>query len=411
MGIRDWIGKRFSLRDPKPWTAIHGGDTWAGEHVTPNRALQLSAFWAAVRLISQTVGTLPLGVYERGDDGSKRARSDHPLYAVLHDSPNSDQTAVEYWESVVLALCLHGNSISEKVTSGSRVVALQPLPDAVPYRTTDGELQYRFTDRGKAQDVPEEAIFHVKGFGPPGDLGLSPVAFARQTLSLAIATETAAGATYSNGFRPSGFFVSPEVLDEEQRKQATKALVDPYKGARNRGHVGILEGNFKFEPTSISPEDAELILSRKFNVEEVCRWLGVPPILIGHSAEGQTMWGSGVEQIMLGWLTLGLRPYLSRIEQAIRKRLIALAERGTIFAEFAVEGLLRADSKTCAAFEAQMVQNGIYTRNYARALENLPPLPGGDVLTVQSNLLPIDQLGKVAPTQTPVPAPKEDTDA
>jgi HK97 family phage portal protein len=191
---RGTVVKKFSLREPRA-ASYFEADTWAGEHVTANRALQLSAFWAAVRLISQTVGTLPVGVYERGDDGSKRARSDHPLYGVLHDSPNADQTAVEFWEGVVLALCLHGNAICEKVTSGSRVVALQPLPDAAPYRTPDGALRYRFTDRGKAQDVAEESIFHVKGFGPPGDLGLSPVAFARQTLSLAIATATAAGAT------------------------------------------------------------------------------------------------------------------------------------------------------------------------------------------------------------------------
>jgi HK97 family phage portal protein len=137
-----------------------------------------------------------------------------------------------------------------------------------------------------------------------------------------------------------------------------------------------------------------MLLSWKFSTEEICRWLRVPPILVGHAAEGQTMWGSGVEQIMLGWLTLGLRPYLSRVEQAIKKRLIGSNERDRIFAEFNVEGLLRADSAGRAALYSTFAQNGINTRNEIRARENLPPLPGGDDLTVQSNLVPLDMLGQ-----------------
>jgi HK97 family phage portal protein len=203
----------------------------------------------------------------------------------------------------------------------------------------------------------------------------------------------------------------PGELTEEQRKQANHSLVKPFIGAGKSWGVGILEADVKFEPVTISPQDAELILSRKFNVEEICRWYGVPPVLIGHASEGTTNWGSGIETLMLGWLQLGLRPYLTRIEQAIRKRLIAPADRGRLFAEFSVEGLLRADSKSRAQFYSTMVQNGLLTRNRVRALENEPPLPGGDVLTVQSNLLPIEQLGKVTPAPTPVPAPKESDDA
>ncbi|RYE87328.1 MAG: phage portal protein, partial [Hyphomicrobiales bacterium] len=172
-----------------------GGGSWAGEAVSVDNALQLSAFWACTRLIAETVATLPVQVLERGADGGKVSRPDHPLYALLHDSPNADQTAVEFIEGLLLALCTHGNGYAEKVFTGDRLTALQPIDAAAMTLHRDhgdGELHYRFADRGRTYDMPSEKIFHLRGFGAGGDLGLSPVAFARQTLGIAIATEKAA---------------------------------------------------------------------------------------------------------------------------------------------------------------------------------------------------------------------------
>jgi HK97 family phage portal protein len=401
MGLLSWWrGRTIRLTDGAFWSSYFNGDTWAGESVGTHGALQLAAWWACVRLLSETVATLPLFVYRMGADGSRELDRDHALYGLLHDSPNADQTAVEFWEGQIAALCTAGNGYSEKVFSAGRLVALQPLmPDCVRVRRDpDGALVYDVTDRGRVESFSEDKIFHIRGFGG-GDQGLSPVAYARQTLGITVATEKAAGKAFAQGLRASGFFTAPAgaKLTPEQREQFRRTFIDPYVGGDASAKVGLLEAGFDFKPVTISLHDAELLLSRRWNVEEICRWLNVPPILIGHAGQGQTMWGSGVEQIMLGWLTLGLRPYLSRIEQAIAKRLMTPADRNArLKAEFSVEGLLRADSASRAAFLSTMVQNGIYTRNRARALENEPrdPDPMADRLTVQSNLIALSKLGE-----------------
>lgn len=403
-----WRGRTVKLTDGAFWAQWFGGSNYAGKTVTPETSLQLAAFWACVRLISETVATLPLNVYVTDRNGeNKKADKSHLLYGLLHE-PNADQTACEYWEGVLGSVCIVGNHVSEKLYSGDRLIGLKPFSfDAVNVsRNKDGALVYRVTDRGKSEELPEDKVFHVRGFGG-GDLGLSPVTYARQTLGIALATDEAVGKTFSQGLRASGFFSSPtgKTLTPEQRTQFTTAFIDPYVGNDAAAKVGLLEGGFEFKPINVSPRDAEMILNRKFNVEEICRWLRVPPILVGHAGEGQTMWGSGVEQVMIAWLTLGLRPYLKRVEERINKSLVPPGERTMVFAEYAVEGLLRADTAARGEFYSKMVQNGIYTRNFVRGLENQPPMivDGADSLTVQSQLLPIELLGKVqtAPARAP----------
>jgi HK97 family phage portal protein len=396
-----WFGKKLTARDSGLYEALGGSDTWSGERVSVQGALNLSAFWACARITAQTIATLPLTVYERRENGEKQPAPAHILHRLLHDSPNADQTAVEFWEGRVLGLCTTGNGYAEKVSGRSGLVALNPMPaDTVVRRLENGALEYRFVDRGKEEKLPEEKVFHIKAFGD-GDTGMSPVEYARQTLGIAVATEKAAGQTFSKGMRAKGFFTFPTMLDQEQREQARKNFAERYSAPDAPG-VGILEAGVDFKAVNISPRDAELILSRKFNVEEICRWLGVPPIVIGHAAEGQTMWGSGVEQIMQSWLTLGLRPYLKRIEQAISKRLLTPAEQFRYFAEFNVEGLLRANSQGRAEFYSKMVQSAGMTPNEMRSKENLPPMEGGNQLLINSTLIPLAMAGtKIAQGAAP----------
>lgn len=409
-----WFSRpALKVRDPENSRRGVDSGVFSGRNVGPQGAMQIAAWWACVRLIAETIATLPLGMYERGENGARLPAPSHGLYGLIHDSPNADQTAVEFWEGVVLALCVHGNAFArkEKRADGS-IVALTPLPSAPGLMKVDrdkgGALRYSFTHLGKAEVLGEDDVFHVRGFGDGGDLGLSPVSFARQTLGLAEAVAASAGSTFRNGMKASVFFTAPAgvKMTGDQRKSFKETFIDPYIGATATASAGVLEHGFDVKTVSLPPKDAELLMSWKFSVEEICRWLRVPPVLIGHAGEGQTMWGSGVEQIMLGWLTLGLRPYLTRIEQAIKKRLLTPADRLRFYAEFNVEGLLRADSAGRAALEASNAQNGIRSRNELRAMENLPPVPGGDVLTVQSNLLPLDMLGK-APPRAVQPAPGE----
>lgn len=398
--LGNYVRRKLGLLDPGAWRGVFIEDSWSQEPITPETALQVSSFFSCVRLIAQTVGTLPLPLYERRPGGGREVLGDHQLYRVLHDQPNADQNATTYWEGMAASLCLWGNAYSRKVRNAQGVVALQFLfaPQMVVTRERDGRLRYRYHDQGRVEELDEDDVFHVRGFGVGGDLGLSVLGYARQVLGLSRASTRAAARTYSEGMRAKGFFTMPSVMDEEQRKQAQKALVEPFSGPEAKS-VGILEGGVKFEATNLSPKDAELLLSTRLTIEEVCRFCGVPPIMVGHASEGQTMWGTGVEALLTQFYTTGLRPILVRIEREIGRSLILPRERGRVYAEFNIEGLLRADATTRASLYSTYVQNGIMNRNEVRAKENLPNAgPAGDVLTVQSNLVPLDQL---APEQRP----------
>src|SRR4051794_38219522 len=226
MGVFSLV-RNFSLRSERVWGAIFGTDTWAGKPVTPDTAMQVATFWACVRLIAQTISTLPLGLYLRRDDGGREPASG-PLYAILHDQPNADQTAAEFWEGVLAYVCVWGNAYAEKHFSGGQLIGLTLLrADLMAvYRDKFGALRFRYSDGGGMREFTDEEVFHVRGFGFGGDLGLSPVACARQTLGAAMADDEAAARTFANGMRPSGFFLSPTQLTQEQREQARRTLTE-----------------------------------------------------------------------------------------------------------------------------------------------------------------------------------------
>lgn len=333
--------------------------------------------------------------------------SDHPLSTLLRISPDGEHTAVEFWEGIVLSMCLNGDGFAEKVQANGRLVALQPLrADLVTVRReANGRLAYAYADPAGARVLDEAEVFHLRAFGNCGLRGFSPLLFARQTVGASIAADEASNKLFANGVRPSGVLQVDQILKADQRKDLRENIVAPLAGSSNAGGVFVLEGGMKFSPIGLSPADSELLATRRWHVEEIARWFGIPPILIGHASQGQTMWGTGVEQIVLSWLTLGLRAQLRRIEAAIHLRLLMPDERPNLYAEFAVEGLLRADSEARAKLYASFAQNGIMDRDEIREKENLSRRGGGAAkLTVQSNLLPIDDLGKVAvlPRERPV---------
>lgn len=399
--LSSWFGKKITLRDAGFWSAFVGGGSYAGKAVSADSAMQIATVWACVRLTAQAVSTLPLGMHEKLPGGGRQAAPDHPLAEVIGESPNADMTGLEFWEAVIAWLCTYGNAYAEIVRSGERVTALNLLPSGRTAPDRDPEtdaLTYVHVDRGKREVLPPEKVLHIKGFGFGGDLGLSPVRFGVQTLGTAIAADETAGRTLGAGMMPSGMLNSESVLTPEQRKQLAEVMAK-WAGSSNAGKLMILEGGLKFEKITLDPEVMQLLETRRFHVEEICRWFGVPPIIVGHAAQGQTMWGSGVEAILIQWLTTGLNPWLTRIERRIRKQLIAPAERARFYAEFNREGLLQADSAAKAAFLSAMTQNGLMTRNEGRAKLNLPNKPGGDGLTAQTNLAPLDQLGAASDGQ------------
>lgn len=407
--LKNTIARSLGLTDPRLYHYFSGGPTYAGEVVSVETALQLDTVWACVRLISQTIATLPLYLYKRDGKGRGVLADKHPLFKILHDRPNAGMTATDFWEAQSAARLLWGNSYSAIETMGEgarkRVTGLTPLrPDRVQVkREADGSLSFHYSWQGQTGTFREDEILHVKGFSLDGIMGLSPIAQARQSLGSAIAAERAAGTMFKNGMRPSAVMTTPNYLTPAQREQAT-GIIETFSGAVSAGRVPLVEGGWKLEPWNLPPKDAELLATRSFHVEQICRWFDVPPAMIGHM-EKSTAWGTGLEQMLIWFLTFALRPHLRRVEQAISRSLLSPIEQADYYAEFNADALLRADSVGRSTLYKTLAENGLRTRNELRALDNMSPMPGGDSLTVQANLLPIDMLGKVAkiPTETALP--------
>lgn len=391
--ILGWLGVPVGLTDEAFWAAF--GTSEAGQQVTERTVLQLSTVWACARLIAETIATLPLGIYERTSQG-RRSASEHPLYFILHDQANADSTAAVFWEAMILSMLLRGNGIAEKQLLGNRLVGLRFLAPARLNitRNVSGQRRYLYTESdGNQREISESRIFRIPGFTLDGDWGVSSIEYGAKVFGSALAAATAANGTFERGLSQTVAFKFPHLLKKEQREDFREAFKE-IAGAVNAGKPALLEGGMEAQTIGINPKDAQLLESRAFSVEEICRWFRVPPFMVGHS-EKSTSWGTGIEHQMIGFLTFTLRPWLTRIEQAIRKDLLSPVERLRYYAEFSVEGLLRADSAGRSEYLAKMVNNGLMTRDEARAKENLAPKGGNaDVLTVQTALVPIDQLGQ-----------------
>lgn len=402
MSILSWIGRAIGLTDYKFWSAYYGNETWAGETVSLDSAMQTGAFAGCVKLYAQTIATLPLSLYERQPDGSRK-KVDNSISRIVGDEPNADQDACDYWESAIAWLTAVGNTFSEKHYDGTgpsrRLIALEPLnPNYGHLERSPSDFttkQFRYSPpRQATRIIPADRLFHLRGLSFGADLGLSTVGLARQSISASRATERAAAAHFANGMRPSGWLVYKNgVMEPEQREKAKQNLINPMVGAENAGKVGLLEGDFDYRQMTVTPEAAQLLDSRRFSVEDVCRWFGVPPILLSHASQGQTMWGSGIEQIVLGWYVLQLRPRLVKLEKAIKRQLLNAEEKRTLYFEYNAEGLLRGDSAARAEFYWKMLQVGAMTPNQICEKENLPKWLGGDTHFVNSTLQPIGSDG------------------
>lgn len=363
-------------------------------------AMGLSTVWACINLLAGTIASLPLDLYRTGADGERELARDHQLYRILHDSPNADQTAVNFWEMAQISLELQGNAYAEvfRRADGSVVGIGVPIaPERVQVeRRENGILLYRWNEGGRAYEADERHMLHLRGFGGGPLGGLSTLSFGRQTFGLARAVEQAAGVTFGNGVRPSGVLSTVDSLTPAQRAEAEQLLQEKFAGAMNAGRPMLLDRDMKWQQLTMNPEDAQMLESRAFSVEEICRIFGVPPHMIGHT-EKATSWGTGLEQQTLAFQKFSLRPRLKRAEQALEKYLLSPAERLAGYkVEFNIEGLLRADSAARGSFYREMTGMGAMTINEVRRLENLPPVPGGDVPRMQMQNVPIGEAGQEA---------------
>lgn len=393
--MSSWLGKSIRLSDGGFWSAFLGAQSSSGKAVTVDKAMRLSAVWACVRIISTSVAGLPLSIYRRLPDGGRETARDFPLYDVVHNSPNEDMAAFHFWQAVVASMLLWGNAYCEIHRSGGRVIALDFLmPSRVtPEPDDDGRLRYFFQPRkGARREIAQADMLHIPAFTLDGRMGLSAIRYGSDVFGSAMSADDAANTTFKNGMMPTVAFSVDKTLNPTQRAEF-RDYVKTISGALNAGKSPVLEQGVKPEMIGINPADAQLLESRGHSIEEICRWFGVPPWMVMKTDKGSN-WGTGLEQQQIAFLTYCIMTYTAPIEQCVNKRCLTAVDRIKHYAEFSLEAFLRADSAGRAAYLSTMGQNGYMTRNEGRHKENLPSMPGGDILTVQSNLVPLDQLGK-----------------
>lgn len=387
--LLNWLGVPIGLTNGTFWQEWMGMSS-SGKVVSADKAIHLSAVWACVRLLSESVSTLPLKIYTRQEDGSRKPATSHPAYQVLCRRPNLEMTPSRFMLMLVASICLRGNAFVEKKMIGSRLVSLVPLlpQNMMVKRLDNGNLEYTYTDAQTKRVIPVKNIMHIRGFGLDGVCGMMPMMVGRDVIGSAMAVEESAAKIFENGLQSSGFLSADGALNDEQRERL-RGYMAKFIGSRNAGKIMVLEGGLKYQNVTMNPEAAQMLESRSFSIEEICRWFRVPPFMVGHS-DKQSSWASSVEGMNLQFLTNTLRPLLVNIEQEISRCLLDGDE--DLFAEFSVEGLLRADSAGRSAYYTTALQNGWMSRNDVRRLENMPPIEGGDIYTVQLNLTPLEDL-------------------
>ena len=357
--------------------------------ISADRSLQISAVYACVELLSNTISTLPLHVYEETEDGKKVRATGSNLWFLLHERPNALMTPSEFLSVMVMNRILRGNAYAHVVrNSDGEPIALVPLSaDQMEVTWLGKGLVYTYYQDGKVSVIAPENVIHWKGLGN-GFIGLTKLEFMRASLNEAVNAQENASKFFAKSSKPCGVLQTDAKLDDEQLA-AVRARFGQMSG--NGSGLYIVDHGLKFSRISMSPADAQLLETREFSVEEICRWFGVPAVLVQSNAS--TTWGRGIEQIIDGFHKFTLGPLCKQFESALSRSLIPVTDSKTSI-EFKLEGFLRANPKERADFYSKLAQNGIMTRNEIRRLENLPTQEGGDELTAQVNLVPIELLGE-----------------
>lgn len=363
----------------------------------PDAALQISAVWSCVDRRASIIASLPLFAYNLQADGQKSVARLSRLYQVLHEQPNPRMSAFEFWRTVVMNHDLRGNGYAriDRDPVTGEALALWPMPaDQVePHVLPDGSMVYLYQIDSDLAVIDARNVLHLKGLGN-GTVGLAKLEFMRATTDEAKKAQTSSSKLFGSAGKPTGVLMVDSVLKKEQRAALQERFAEMAAGSTSRLYV--LEANMKYQQLSISPEDQQLLQTRQFSVEEICRWFDVPPVLVHHS--NVTAWGSGVQQIIDGFHKFTIAPMTVNISQAVKRSVMTPRQRAAMTVEHNLDALLRADPAGRSAYYASGLQNGYLKRNEVRQYENLPrdPSPMADTLTAQSNLLPLDKLGQTS---------------
>ena len=391
------VGSAFSF--------LFGGTT-SGKPVNERTAMQTTAVYACVRILSEAIASLPLHVYQYDDTGGKQRITDHPLYYLLHDEPNSEMTSFVFRETLMSHLLLWGNAYAQIIRDGKgQVLALYPLlPNKMEVsRAPSGELLYAYRrDKEENREEPDsgtvilrrDEVLHIPGLGFDGLIGYSPVAMSKNAVGMAIATEEYGAAFFANGANPGGVLEHPSVIKDIARvKESWNAA---YQGSNNAHRVAVLEEGMKFQAIGIPPEQAQFLQTRKFQINEIARIFRVPPHMVGDLEKSSF---SNIEQQSLEFVKYTLDPWVVRWEQSMQQSFILPSEKGSLFIKFNLDGLLRGDYQSRMSGYSTARQNGWMSANDIRELEDMNRISeeeGGDLYLINGNMLPLKDAGAFA---------------
>jgi HK97 family phage portal protein len=406
------FSRMFKARD-KPQDSLGGsqysfffGRTTSGKPVNERTAMQMTAVYSCVRILSEAVAGLPIHLYRYTEGGGKEKALTHPLYRLLHDEPNPEMTSFNFRETLMGHLLLYGNAYAQIIRNArGEVVGLYPLmPNKMTVdRDSAGRLYYLYT-RGSDDSpvdtetgqvyLPPEQVLHIPGLGYDGIVGYSPLAMAKNAVGLAIATEEYGAKFFANGAAPGGVLEHPGTIKDPQRvKDSWNAA---YQGSGNAHRIAVLEEGMKYQPIGISPEQAQFLETRKFQINEIARIYRVPPHMVGDLEKSSF---SNIEQQSLEFVKYTLDPWICRWEQSLKRRLFTEEEKQEYFVKFNVDGLLRGDYQSRMNGYAVARQNGWMSTNDIRELENLDRIPaeeGGDLYLVNGSMTKLADAGAFA---------------
>ncbi len=388
------LQKRFrpGQEPPEGWGEVGWLRSDAGELISPEAAMSISAVYACVRILAESVASLPLMLYRRRSDGGKERVTDHPLYELLHNAPNREMSSFTWRETCQGHVSLWGNTYSQVVyDGGGRVREIWPLrPDRMTVgRTPAGELGYEYRrDTGEARVFRADEILHIPGMGFDGLVGYSPITLARNALGLSRATEKFGSKLFANGARPSLVIKTPGTakLSDAAKKRLQDSWNAEFGGVERAHSTAVLEEGMDIASIGVPPEDAQFLETRRFQLLEIARMFRVPPHML---AELERATFSNIEHQAIEFVVHTLRPWLVRWEQSMRRRLLTEAERAQgYFVEFAVDGLLRGDAKSRNESYRIGRNGGWLSVNDIRSLENLNPIDNGDIYLQPLNMVP-----------------------
>lgn len=372
------------------------GGTSSGKTVNERTAMQTTAVYSCVRILAETIASLPLHTFKHTESGKEKA-TEHSIYHLLADEPNPEMTSFVFRETLMGHLLLWGNAYAQIIRDGrGNIIALYPLmPDRMTVdRADSGEIYYIYNKEGKQYYLRNYEVLHIPGLGFDGLIGYSPIAMAKNAIGMAIATEEYGASFFANGANPGGVLEHPGVVKDPARVRESWNSV--YQGTKNAHRVAVLEEGMKFQSIGIPPEQAQFLQTRKFQLNEIARIFRIPPHMIGDLDKSSF---SNIEQQSLEFVMYTLDPWVVRWEQAIKRALFSESEKKKYFVKFNVDGLLRGDYQSRMNGYAVGRQNGWLSANDIRELENLNRIPddlGGDLYLVNGNMTKLSEAGAFA---------------